>query len=809
MTFLRAAAEPLIDRQMTLTIRARASRRTLLVAWLLALTVGAVAIGGLWAADSQGRPLRSWLELHDRELLPRVDTHDARYPLTIDPLIQQGGKLVGAKEESAGEFGTRVALSANGNTALVGSPNDTGGKGAAWVFVRTGSTWIEDTKLTNPSEEDKEKFGFSVALSADGNTAVIGGPGYSNNKGAAWTFKHLGTSWVERDQLTVSAVQDEGRFGAGVALSADATTILVGAPKHASLLGGAAWAFVRLGPPVNADYSQQGPELIVEFGPVEGTFGESLALSSDGDTAVIGSPGTNLGQGKAYVYTRSEGAWSLSQTLEGEGEEGEEGGYGGLGEFRFGESVALSADGSIALVGAPEDNNRVGAVWTYVRSGSNWAQQGEKLRSSGEVGEGNFGASLGFSADGETALIGAPGDDLLGSARVYARSGSSWIPEGERLTGTGESGPAHFGSAVALSADGGTALVGGPLDNHGVGAAWAYVTALPPSVVTGAASNVYSGTATLNGTVNPNELSTTSYFEYGVTDTYGQSTTVQDVGSAGAVSLEAEISGLSPETTYHYRIVANSQAGTSDGSDQIFTTAPAMVVPVAPVSIGAPLISGTPVRGQALSVSQGSWLNGPTSFEYQWQSCGAAVDGCAPLRGAIGAAHSLSQADVGRRLRAVVTGVNAGGRSSVTSAASSVVGSQVEAAMTWTFGWLRGFTAVEALVVHELPAGGTVEVVCSGRGCPFAHDHVASTVRHPRCAHSRCKKGHPLRAQSEVNLAPLFKGRHMAAGARIVVNIVRAGWIGKSYMFTMRNNHAPRVRVACVALGSKRPGDGC
>jgi hypothetical protein len=69
-----------------------------------------------------------------------------------------------------------VALSSDGNTAVIGSPNDSGNVGAAWVFTRSGSTWTQQAKLTAKSGEESGEgwFGWSVALSSDGNTAVIG-----------------------------------------------------------------------------------------------------------------------------------------------------------------------------------------------------------------------------------------------------------------------------------------------------------------------------------------------------------------------------------------------------------------------------------------------------------------------------------------------------------------------------------------------------------------------------------------------------------------------------------------------------------
>ena len=101
----------------------------------------ALRYGGVTATDASGRTLRSWLVLHNGRLLLRVDTRGARYPLRIDPWIQQGEKLTGGGERGEeGAFGFSVALSPEGTTALIGGPADNEGVGAAWVFTRTGTT---------------------------------------------------------------------------------------------------------------------------------------------------------------------------------------------------------------------------------------------------------------------------------------------------------------------------------------------------------------------------------------------------------------------------------------------------------------------------------------------------------------------------------------------------------------------------------------------------------------------------------------------------------------------------------------------
>ena len=94
-----------------------------------------------------------------------------------------------------------------------------------------------------------------------------------------------------------------------------------------------------------------------------------------------------------------------------------------------------------------------------------------------------------------------------------------------------------------------------------------------PTATTSAASNISTTSATVNGSVNPNGLSTQANFEYGLTTNYGTTTSAQSVGSGtSATSVTANLSGLVPSLTYHYRVTASSSCGTTDGTDVTFTT---------------------------------------------------------------------------------------------------------------------------------------------------------------------------------------------------------------------------------------------
>src|SRR5262249_10649542 len=141
----------------------------------------------------------------------------------------------------------------------------------------------------------------------------------------------------------------------------------------------------------------------------------------------------------------------------------------------FGFALALSADGGTALIAAPNDSSEpgYGAVWVLTRAGSAWTAQGRKLSATPVGALAAFGSSVALSADGGTALV-ASSLDNRGTGSVAIFRGSPMARQGPKLTGNGELGLAEFGLDVALSADGTIALVGAPFDLGHTGAAWVF-----------------------------------------------------------------------------------------------------------------------------------------------------------------------------------------------------------------------------------------------------------------------------------------------------------------------------------------------
>jgi hypothetical protein len=185
-------------------------------------------------------------------------------------------------------------------------------------------------------------------------------------------------------------------------------------------------------------------------------------------------------------------------------------------------------------------------------------------------------------------------------------------------------------------------------------------------------------TATLSGGVYPNGLDTTYSWQYGTTTGYGSQTASVDAGAGSLpTAATATLTGLTPSTTYHYRLVATNADGTIYGYDYTLTTGPPTEVP--PTNSAAPGVSGTAEQGLKLTAAVGSWSPSGLSYGYQWQ-VSAGGSSWANISGATASTYTVPGADLGDDIRVQVTGTNAYGSATAVSAAAGPVASGVPSA---------------------------------------------------------------------------------------------------------------------------------
>ena len=455
---------------------------------------------------------------------------------------QQGQKLVGTGAVGKGNQGCSVSVSSDGNTFIMGSWHDNNSLGASWIFTRSGGAWTQQgQKLVGTGAVGITYQGISVAISGDGNTAIEGGPGDNTITGAVWMFTGISGVWTQLGQKLIGS--EFAQQGSSVAISSDGNTTIVGCNGDNSGVG-AIWAFTRSAGVWTQQGTQQGLKLVGTGAVGNSGQGSSVAVSADGNTLVEGGPGDNNSVGAVWIFNRiGPNWWQLGSKLVG---------TGGVGATLQGSSVAISSDGNTIVVGGRGDNNSIGAIWIFTRSGNVWTQQGAKIVGAGYVGASLQGSSVAISADGNTVIGGGYQDNNgAGAVWIFIRSGGVWIQQGNKLVGAGAFGISYQGFSVALSSDGNTALEGGPLDNNFTGAAWGFIRSgglwshLGSKFAgTGAAGNAWQGfsvsissdcnTAVVGGPMDNNSAGAIWTFSKGAGSWLQQGTKLTGTGSSGS-----------------------------------------------------------------------------------------------------------------------------------------------------------------------------------------------------------------------------------------------------------------------------------
>ena len=323
----------------------------------------------------------------------------------------QQAELAASDSRGAMEFGWSVAT--DGTFAVIGATSADGiYVGAAYVFVRSGSTWTQQAKLTASDAATGDLFGSAVAIS--GSTVLVGAAAKAAGRGAAYVYVRSGSTWAQTQKLTANDAADGDDFGQSVALFGN--TAIVGADN--TTIGpnagqGAAYAFTQSG----AAWTQRS-KIVARDGAAGDAFGVSVALSAT--AALVGAPGKTIGarafQGAAYVFTTTDGWLHASQQGELAASDGGQRDY-------FGSGVALS--GNTAIVGAKQGFLGPGAAYVFVQTGNAWSQQAKLLASDGFVGD-SFGQAV--ALDGTTPIVGAyqknvGSRSLQGSAYAFAITG--------------------------------------------------------------------------------------------------------------------------------------------------------------------------------------------------------------------------------------------------------------------------------------------------------------------------------------------------------------------------------------------------
>ncbi len=405
---------------------------------------------------------------------------------------QQAGPLVGTGAVGNSSQGLEVRV--DGDTMAVGGPDDNGGVGAVWVFTRTAGVWSQqgsklvgvgslsdaqglsiglkgDTILSGTfdilyeftrtagvwtqqgsfiSIYDK-LIGSSVSLSTN-NTFVT-----SSTDGYAYVYKKANNIWTLAYGPFIGNNDISSSSFSPVSISEDGNTFVLSNPFDNSSVG-CSYIFNLEETAIN--FTQQGNKLVGSGNIGNPTQGCSCSIY--GDTMAIGGYNDNSGIGAVWIFTRTAGVWTQqgSKLV----------GTGAVGASQQGFSVSLYED--TLVVGGPQDDSNIGAVWVFTRTAGVWSQQGSKLVGTGAVGASQQGRYV--SLYGDTLATGGPFDDSnIGAVWVFTRTAGVWSQQGSKIVGTGSVGTIVYqGNSISVYED--TMAVGGPSDNGNSGATWVF-----------------------------------------------------------------------------------------------------------------------------------------------------------------------------------------------------------------------------------------------------------------------------------------------------------------------------------------------
>lgn len=291
-------------------------------------------------------------------------------------------------------------------------------------MARSDGAWTQQAKLVADDGDENDKFGRAVALTGDGETALVGADGdkepngenrYGDGAGSAYVFNRNGGSWEQQAKLAANDGEGGDLFGWSVAIAGATPTALVGCSRT-----DAAYVFTR----TDGTWEQR-TKLAADEGEERAGFGSSLGISDDGGTALIGafvdSEPNGQRAGSAYVFTGGGASWNeRAKIAADDGDENDQ----------FAHSVALSADGRIALAGADPDEDpngaRAGSAYVFTADGTSWSQQTKLAADDGDTND-RFGFAAALGNRGGTALIGAPGDENPNGEDELSGGGSAYV----------------------------------------------------------------------------------------------------------------------------------------------------------------------------------------------------------------------------------------------------------------------------------------------------------------------------------------------------------------------------------------------
>jgi len=375
-------------------------------------------------------------------------------------------------------FGHQVAIDAAGTEAIVGAYGTDAASGKAYLYTEKSGKWSEvpTERFTDPAT-GANHFGYSVALSPNGETAYVGADhandGTVSEGGAVYVYQSVHGKWPSKPTTTISDPGKEANdfFGVDISVSSDGGTVVVGAPGFTAS-GNAEVGRVYVYTAAHGKLPATPSSTIVSPTPsTRGFFGYSVSVSNNAKGkgvlavgAYVTSIGTVAAEGAAYIFdAKSSHSWVLAQG-------GRLADPGKTKDDFFGGVVTIDGAGTLVMVGAQDETEKsiadAGAVYLYLRKAGGW-HESETL-----TGPANSSANFAYpavSSNGKVALTAAPsatikGHQGAGEVFTYSGSGTTLTLGATTPDPTGGSATAqdNFGNASALNSSGTVAVISAP-----------------------------------------------------------------------------------------------------------------------------------------------------------------------------------------------------------------------------------------------------------------------------------------------------------------------------------------------------------
>ena len=433
------------------SVNATPTLATNAAAGTIALTAGTPLVITLTAADSDNADANLALTLESGgDLFKFATVSQDSSVVTITPRSEDSASTLGSDGSATLTFKASDGIS-------VASVVNT-------FTLSFGPDWATDsvatTKLKASDPQLSDQFGQFVAISGDGAYAIVGAPqedAGGNAAGAAYIYVRSGNSWSQQQKILSSNIGAGDEFGCAVSINSDGTYAIVGAwaEDTTAVTSGSAYIFTRSG----TSWTQQAQ---IQASPAASNdyFGISVEITPDANYAIVGGYFSNGTTGAAWVFTRSGTSWSQQAKLVASD---------AASADYFGWHVAISSDGSYAIVGANGEegtgnsNDNHGAAYIYVRSGTNWTQQA-KIQSSDTAAGDKFGWRVAMNSDGTYAAVTSylspvGGVAAAGGVYVFTRSGTSWTQQA-KLVASDAASYDFFGKGLAINSSGDLIVIG-------------------------------------------------------------------------------------------------------------------------------------------------------------------------------------------------------------------------------------------------------------------------------------------------------------------------------------------------------------